>query len=414
MPIKRFPSDATAGEIRSLSAEPPVSVVSAILRDVRSGGNRAVLELEHRFAGAPEPGVDATIAPVPASFLQESLESLDPALRGALELAIDNVRAVARGQITGDTTVTLPQGQRVDYLAVPVARAGAYIPGGRGSYPSTAIMCLTTAREAGVESIAAVSPARADGGVDRVVAAVCRLLDVDELYPIGGAQAIAALAFGTETIQPVDVIVGPGNAYVQEAKRQLVGRVGIDGIAGPSELVVVADENADPNAMALDLLAQGEHGPDSLVVLISPDPDLLDAVIERAKGIDAEMAVVLAHDLESAVALADAVAPEHLQLAVDDAQARELANTVRRAGCLFIGPNGATAFGDYVAGSNHVLPTGGAARYASALSVATFRRRMSRVFVPDEAASELALAGALIADAEGFPLHGRSMEARTK
>ncbi|MBK5231269.1 MAG: histidinol dehydrogenase, partial [Thermoleophilia bacterium] len=337
-----------------------------------------------------------------------------PELRAALELSIENVRTVAQAQLGEDFTVTLSQGQQVDYRNPPVRRAAAYVPGGRGAYPSTAVMCLTTARVAGVESICAVSPPRAHGQVDSVVAAVCALLGVEELYAIGGAQAIAALAYGTETISPVDVVVGPGNAWVQEAKRQLVGRIGIDGVSGPSELVVVADADADVEAVTLDLLAQGEHGPDSLVVLISPEPDLLDAVIERAREIPAEMAAVLAHDMESAIDLADAVAPEHMQIVATDERARELAERVTRAGALFVGANAATAFGDYVAGSNHVLPTGGAARYAGALSVATFRRRMARIFVPDEAVAPLARAGAAIAGAEGFPLHGRSMEVRQK
>jgi histidinol dehydrogenase len=176
--------------------------------------------------------------------------------------------------------------------------------------------------------------------------------------------------------------------------------------------VVVADEHADVEAISLDLLAQGEHGPDSLVALVTPDPILLDAVIDLTKDIPAEMAAVLAHDMAGAVALADAIAPEHMQIVADDAQAAKLAESVRNAGCLFVGANGATAFGDYVTGSNHVLPTGGAARFASALSVATFRRRMSKVTIPDSAVGALANAGAAIADAEGFPLHGRSMEVR--
>ncbi|MFY9487290.1 MAG: histidinol dehydrogenase [Solirubrobacterales bacterium] len=414
MPVKRFPSDVTAAEIRSLSPDMPVEAVAAILRDVKSGGDHAVLEFEHRFGGAATPEDGAKLRPVDREFIAAALDEIDSELRAALELAIANVRQVAETQVTNDQTVSLAQGQSIEYLSTPVKRAAAYIPGGRGSYPSTAVMCLVSAHAAGVESIVAVSPAREHGEVDSAVAAVCGLLGVTELYAIGGAQAIAALAYGTETIAPVDVIVGPGNSYVQEAKRQLVGRVGIDGVAGPSELVVVADSTADSEAIALDLLAQGEHGPDSLVVLISPDPELIDAVIERAKSIEAEMAVVLAHDLDSGVALADALAPEHMQIAAADSELERLASGVTRAGCLFVGHNAATAFGDYVVGSNHVLPTGGAARYASALSVSTFRRRMSRVTIPDAAVGPLARAGARIADAEGFPLHGRSMEARNK
>lgn len=414
MPVKRFPSDATATDIRSLSPPLPAESVTEILAAVKSRGDAAVLDFEHRFGGAPEPASGATIERVSGPWMQDALEELDTELRAALELAIDNVRAVAEAQLLRDIEVSLPQGQSVEYRNIPVARAGAYIPGGRGSYPSTAVMCLVTARVAGVQSICAVSPPREDGTVDRAVAAVCAMLGVEELYAIGGAQAVAALAYGTQSIGPVDVIVGPGNSWVQEAKRQLVGGVGIDGVAGPSELVVVADSGCDANAVALDLLAQGEHGPDSLVALISPDPEVLDAVIEAVGEIQAEMAVVLAHDLESAVDLADAIAPEHMQIVAAEERARELGERVTRAGALFVGQNAATAFGDYVAGSNHVLPTGGAARFTSALSVGTFRRRMARIFVPDEAVTPLARAGAAISRVEGFPMHGRSMEARQK
>jgi histidinol dehydrogenase len=225
---------------------------------------------------------------------------------------------------------------------------------------------------------------------------------------MGGAQAIAALAYGTESVPAVDVIVGPGNSYVQEAKRQLVGRIGIDSVAGPSELVVVASRGADPGLVAADLMAQGEHGPDSLVAALSPDTALLDE-IEAALG-GAAAALVETRDVPAAVALADELAPEHLQLM--GAEAEALADTVRFAGCLFVGADAGTAFGDYVAGSNHVLPTGGAARFAGALGPSTFRRRMSRVSLPPGAAARLAPAGAALARAEGFPKHAESMERR--
>lgn len=414
MPIKRFPSDVTAEQIRSLSPPPPAAAVREILESVRTGGDAAILEFEHRFGGAPQPAAEASIERVDPAWIARQPNEIDSALRAALELAIDNVTAVAQAQIASAVQVELPQGQRIEYRDVPVGRAAAYIPGGRGSYPSTAVMCLATAKAAGVQSICAVSPPREHGNVDSAVAAVCALLGVDELYAIGGAQAVAALGYGTNSIAPVDVIVGPGNSWVQEAKRQLVGRIGIDGVAGPSELVVVAAGESDPQAIAYDLLAQGEHGPDSLVALISPDPDLLDAVIELSGEIEAEMAVVLADDLESAVTLADAVAPEHMQIMAADEIAAELAAGVTRAGALFVGAGAATAFGDYVAGSNHVLPTGGAARFSGALSVATFRRRMACVHVPRSAVEQLARAGSAIARAEGFINHAESMEVRAK
>jgi histidinol dehydrogenase len=314
------------------------------------------------------------------------------------------VGAVADAQLRDDVVVELPQGQLVEIAELPVRRAAAYVPGGRAAYPSTVVMCAATARAAGVEELVVCAPPGADGKVHPAILAACSLCSVSEVYRMGGAQAIAALAYGTESVPRVDVIVGPGNSYVQEAKRQLVGTIGIDGVAGPSELVVVASADADPELIALDLRAQAEHGEDSLVVAISPDAALLDAL----GGVQA--ALVETRDLPSAVELANDIAPEHLQLMGTEAEA--LAASVRSAGCLFVGRDAGTAFGDYVAGSNHVLPTGGAGRFASALAPATFRRRMSRVSLPPGAAARLAPAGAALARAEGFPIHAESMERR--
>jgi histidinol dehydrogenase len=263
------------------------------------------------------------------------------------------------------------------------------------------------------------APPGPEGRAHPTILAACHLCGVTEVYRVGGAQAVAALAYGTDSIRPVDVIVGPGNAWVQEAKRQVSGVVGIDGINGPSELVVVATEGADPELLALDLMAQAEHGPDSLVAAISPDPAILRGIREvverltpeRATVTEAPLALVESASAGDAVALADEIAPEHIQLA--GAAAERLADWVRAAGCVYVGRDGATAFGDYVAGSNHVLPTGGAARFASGLGVASFRRRMSRVSFPPGAAARLAPAGAALARAEGFPVHGESMERRT-
>jgi histidinol dehydrogenase len=280
-------------------------------------------------------------------------------------------------------------------------------------------MCAITARVAGVHEIAVCAPPSvADARIHPMILAACALCGVNEVYRVGGAQAIAAMAHGTESIKRVDVIVGPGSPYVQEAKRQLSGIVGIDSIAGPSELVVVATDDADPQLIALDLLAQAEHGPDSAVAVISNSGLLLDMVVEavnrfaadRPSVTDALLAVVETPDAVAAVKLADAIAPEHLELVGDEAE--DEVELVTRAGCVFVGEMGATAFGDYVAGSNHVLPTGGAARFASALSPRTFRRRMARVSLTDEAAARLAPHGAAIARAEGFPVHGESMERR--
>jgi histidinol dehydrogenase len=241
---------------------------------------------------------------------------------------------------------------------------------------------------------------------------------VNEVYRMGGAQAVAALAYGTESVPAVDVIAGPGNAYVQEAKRQVVGQVGIDGIAGPSELAVLASEGADPELIALDLLAQAEHGEESQLWLLSPRRELLDAVegligqmaAERPSVGEASLQLIEVKDVSEGLGTAEAIAPEHLELMGREAEA--FADRVRFAGALYVGAGAGTAFGDYVAGSNHVLPTGGAARFQSSVSAATFRRRMARVSLPAEAAARLAPAGAALARAEGFPVHAESMERR--
>ncbi len=390
-------------------------VVREILREVSETGDRAVLrytaELD-RAELAPEQ------LEVSARELDASVGLLEPAVLRGLRTAIANVDAVVEAQLRDSVSVQLPQGHTVQVRELPVRRVGVYAPGARAPYPSTLVMCAVTARAAGVDEIAVCTPPGPGGRAHPLILAACVLCDVTEVYRIGGAQAIGALAYGTESVRKVDVIAGPGTAYVQEAKRQVVGEVAIDGIAGPSELVVIASEGADPELVALDLMAQAEHGADSPVAVISTDRALLDEVVARVERMapqrpsvaDAELQVAHVESPLAALQMAEKVAPEHLQLV--GAEAEALAEEVRAAGCLFVGNGAATAFGDYVAGSNHVLPTGGAARYQSALSAATFRRRMARVSLPDGAAARLAPAGAALARAEGFPVHAESMERR--
>jgi histidinol dehydrogenase len=398
-------------------AQPSLAApVAEIIEAVRTGGDAAVLTLTERFD-------HAELAPeqlrVDANELDSSIGVLEQDVLAGLRTAIANVKAVAKAQVRDEpATVELPEGHTVEIVERPVRRAAVYVPGGRAPYPSTVVMGAVTARAAGVEQIAVCAPPGPGGRAHPVILAACVLCEVSEVYRMGGAQAIAALAFGTETVQPVDVIVGPGNPYVQEAKRQVVGQVGIDGIAGPSELVVIASGDADPELIALDLMAQAEHGADSPVWCLSPDERLLDAVAaamerlapERPSVADAEARLIGAEGVGEALQQAEEIAPEHLELVGEEAEA--LADRVRNAGCLFVGAGAGTAFGDYVAGSNHVLPTGGAARFQSALSPATFRRRMARVSLPREAAARLAPAGAALARAEGFPVHAESMERR--
>jgi histidinol dehydrogenase len=416
MPPERLALDgdpaALAARLRALVPAPATvsEAVAEIVARVAAEGDRAVGELTARFDLAP--GVAPPPLRVPAAELAGALAALPGEVRAGLELAAANVAAVARAGVGEDREVALPQGQRVRLRELPVRRAGVYVPGGRAPYPSTVLMGAVTARAAGVAEVAVAAPPGRDGRPHPAILAACALAEVDEAYTVGGAQAVAALALGTATIPRVDVVVGPGNLYSQEAKRQLSDRVGIDGFQGPSDLLAVCDDPAAAGLVALDLLAQAEHGPGTVVVAASPDAAVLEAVAGELTGVEeAGAAAALVHvpDLDAALALAEAFAPEHLELVGPGAEA--LAPRVRSAGCLFVGASGGTAFGDYVAGSNHVLPTGGAARFASALSPRTFRRRMAEVRV-GRAAAALAPAGAAIARAEGFELHARSMEAR--
>jgi histidinol dehydrogenase len=275
-------------------------------------------------------------------------------------------------------------------------------------------MGVVPAQVAGVERIVVASPPGPDGLPNHVVLAAAAILGVDQVIAAGGAAAIAAMAYGTQTIEPVDVITGPGNPWVQEAKRQVFGQVGIDSVAGPSELVVLADDAADPAAIAADLLAQAEHGPDSPAICACWDPAVGDAVQAALAVANTPVGTITLVDCpsqEDAIVLAEAFAPEHLQLSLADPEA--IVPRIRRAGCVFLGPLGATAFGDYVAGSNHILPTGGAARHASAVGPATYMRRMALVDIPQGAVDILTPHLAALADAEGFPEHRRSAEIRS-
>ncbi|MEA2125874.1 MAG: histidinol dehydrogenase [Solirubrobacteraceae bacterium] len=351
------------------TGESVAEAVREIIADVRARGDTAVAELEARFA------VPHAEGPVPDA---------------ALRTAYDNVYAVARASVVGDREVELPQGHRVRVREVPVHRAGIYAPGGQAPYPSSVIMGVATARAAGVEEVVVC----ASHPIMRAAA-----FAADEVHAMGGAHAIAALAYGTETIKPVDVIVGPGSLYAQEAKRQVAHVVGIDGFAGPSDLLIIASEPS--GLVRLDALAQAEHGPGTIVAVLSPDPTVL-------RGLEAPIVPIPVDSLEDALAFSEAFAPEHLQLVGADAEA--LAPRVTRAGAVFVGTG--TAFGDYVAGSNHVLPTEGAARFASGLNVRHFLRVMNEVHIPPGAAAQLAAAGVAIAEAEGFGAHAASMAAR--
>ena len=411
-------AEETAAALRAWAAEatPPVDV-GPIGREVQDEGDDAVLRLTAKFDA---PGVTLESLRVDPADAEAALAVLYPGMRQALEAAAVNIRQVAEVQLGEERTVRLPAGQEVTLREVPVRAAGIYAPGGRAAYPSSVLMCAIPAQAAGVERIALASPPGPDGRLNQLVLAAAALCGVEEIYAMGGAQAIFALAYGTATIPPVDVIAGPGNAWVREAKRAVYGTVGIDSLAGPSELMVIAGHDSDPEWAALDLCAQAEHGPESPLVLAAVEEHVLEAVAEateraaasRPSVADAPLALVQARDVEAAIDLANAYAPEHLELLETDAAL--LAERVTMAGCVFVGRNGATAFGDYLAGSNHVLPTGGAGRYAGPLGPGTFRRRIAGVEIGEQAARELAPHVDALARAEGFPVHGESAMIRKR
>jgi histidinol dehydrogenase len=417
--LRRDGVSGVCTRLRSLVAggEDVAEAVSAIVRDVQLRGEQAVLDHTRSFDTADS---DPKPLRVPPEELDAALERMPLEVVAGLQVTISNVAAVADAASGRDElTVTLPQGHTVTLREIPVSCAAIYAPGGRAAYPSTVVMGVVTARAAGVLDVAVCTPPGPDGQAHSAILAACRLCGVQDVYRMGGAQAIAALAYGAgPSVRRVDVVVGPGNLYVQEAKRRLSGVVGIDGFAGPSDLMVLFGRDADVRLVALDVLAQAEHGSGSLVVAASSSPEALDALRVQ---IDAELskgpplgegvcALVEVSSAQEGVELANAFSPEHLQLVGAAEQA--LSHRVRCAGCVFLGPSTPTAFGDYVAGSNHVLPTAGAARFSSTLSPRHFRRVMPVVSAGEQAAVKLAKAGVPIARAEGFPWHAKSMEAR--
>jgi histidinol dehydrogenase len=412
------------GDLASVLARPepggeePLAAVREIIADVRERGDHALRELTARFDGV---AVDELR--VGKGDLSAALAGLDPAFREALEFARAQVTAYHRTQLEEETRHER-EGIVVRTLACPVDRAGCYVPGGRAVYPSTVLMTAIPAQVAGVGEIALCVPPGPDGAVPAATLAAAALCGLEEVYRVGGAQAIAAMAYGTRTIAPVDVIVGPGNVYVTLAKREVAGVVGIESTAGPSELVVVADESAPPDYVAIDLMAQAEHGPHGAALLVTWSEQLAGAVevaIERLLAtsarrgdIEATLAtggrVVLVESPEQAMAVANVVAPEHLELMNTDPAA--LVPLVRHAGAVFCGHFAPAAVGDYVAGVNHVLPTARTARFSSALRVGNFMKHVHVVGLDETALARVAPYVAAFAEVEGLEAHGLSVRLR--
>ncbi|MGQ0846345.1 MAG: histidinol dehydrogenase [Sporichthyaceae bacterium] len=397
----RSPSDVPRDRLPRAAADVATTLeaVRPICDDVRDRGVAAVLDYCERFDG-----IRPASTRVPADILEKALVDLDPAVRAALEEAARRARLVHSAQRHPDAVVEVAPGGVVTERWVPVRRVGLYVPGGLLAYPSSVVMNVVPAQVAGVESLAVTSPPQADndGWPHPVVLAACALLGVEEVYAVGGAQAIAMFAHGTQECERVDLVTGPGNIYVASAKRLLMGIVGIDAEAGPTEIAVLADETADPAFVAADLISQAEHDENAATLLVTTSPELIDAVqveVARQRGVSLntvqvnaalanQSALVLVADLEAGIAVVDEWAAEHLAILTADAPA--VARRIRNAGAIFVGAFSPVSLGDYLAGSNHVLPTGGTARHSGGLSVHSFLRSVHVVEYDRAALAEVA------------------------
>ena len=403
--------------------------IAPILREVREEGAEAVLRWSEQLDGVRPPALR-----VPAEQIANAEAGLEPAVRAALLEAIDRTQRAHLDQRRTDTTSVLVAGGTVTERWIPVERVGLYVPGGRAVYPSSVIMNVVPAQVAGVSSLVVVSPPQRDfgGWPHPTILAACALLGVDEVYSVGGAQAIAMLAYGVDLptggrCEPVDLVTGPGNIYVTAAKRALRGVIGIDSEAGPTEIAILADDTADPRYVAADLLSQAEHDVLAAAVLVTPSTALADAVaaevvrqVANTKHIEritealsgVQSAIVLVDDIEAGLRVVNAYAAEHLE--IHTANARKLAMRVRNAGAIFVGTWSPVSLGDYCAGSNHVLPTRGSARYSSGLSVQSFLRGVHIIDYDEAALSDVAGHVIALAQAEDLPAHGDAIRIRAE
>ncbi len=413
--------DALANDRRESDTDVSTDVAAIIAR-VKAEGDAALADYTARFDRFD---LETRGWSISKEECAAAYEALAPELRDALDLAAERIRAYHAAQLPEDRDYRDGTGARLGARWRAVDAAGVYVPGGRAAYPSSVLMNLLPAKVAGVERIVMMTPTP-DGETNPVVMAAAHIGGVDEIWRVGGAQAVAALAYGTTKIAPVDVVTGPGNAWVAEAKRQVYGVVGIDMVAGPSEIVVVADNKNEPHVIAADLLSQAEHDPTSQSILFTDDGDFADAVAAAVAGIIPTLntaptmqeswadngAVIVVPTLADAIPLCDRLAPEHLELAVDPAEADALFAKVRHAGSVFLGRQTPEAIGDYVAGPNHVLPTGRRARFSSGLSVTDFMKRTSFLALDDASLAAIGPAAVALAGAEGLPAHALSVANR--
>ena len=395
--------------------------VRSILENVRARGDEAVIEYSNRF-DRRDVSAMAELE-ISRQRMQQALAAIGQAQREALEQAAERVRNYHERQRQESWHYLDEDGTLLGQQVTPLARAGIYVPGGKAAYPSSVLMNALPAKVAGVDEIIMVSPAPA-GEINEMVLAAAAIAGVDRLFTLGGAQAVAALAYGTDTVPAVDKMVGPGNIYVAEAKRQVFGKVGIDMIAGPSEILVVCDGKTDPDWIAMDLFSQAEHDEEAQAILVSPDADFLDAVaasmarlvetLERGDIVRTAMAsrgaLILARDLDDCIDVVNRICPEHLELSMDDAQ--QWAGQVRHAGAIFLGRYTPEAVGDYCAGPNHVLPTSATSRFSSPLGVYDFQKRSSLIGCSPSGGASLGRLASVLARGEGLTAHARSAEYR--
>ncbi|MDO5646200.1 MAG: histidinol dehydrogenase [Dermabacter sp.] len=427
-------ADLSRSALRSALPRPLVNVAAAldqvrpVIEDVRERGAEAVREASLRFDGIAAPSLR-----VPPEVLQRALDGVDPAVRRALEVASARVRRVSEKSVPTGTTVQLAPGSVVRERIIPVDRVGLYVPGGRAPLPSSVVMNVVPAQVAGVRELVVASPPQREfGGYPHpTILAACALLGVQEVYAAGGAQAIALLAYGSrgpgadDRVEPVDLVTGPGNVYVAAAKRALAGVIGIDSEAGPTEIGIIADAGASPRFIAADLISQAEHDPNAASVLITPSEELVAAVVEElaaqaphtehaARVLEAlggpQSGAVLVDDLEAAITVANAYGAEHLEIHTEDAE--QVARRITNAGAIFIGEHAPVSLGDYAAGSNHVLPTGGGSRFSSGLGPHSFVRHVHEIVYDREGLEAAREAAMTLSAAEHLPAHGRAIAVR--
>ncbi len=397
--------------------------VNQIIQAIRDEGDSALVEFTSRFDRWQAAG--PADLEIPLQRLQQAWEAIPAAQREALQLSAGRVRAYAEHQAMESWSYTEADGTLLGQQVTPLDRVGLYVPGGKAAYPSSVLMNAIPAKVAGVAELIMVVPTP-DGELNELVLAAAQVSGVDRVFAVGGAQAVAALAYGTQSIPPVDKIVGPGNIYVATAKRAVFGQVGIDMVAGPSEILIICDGETDPDWIAMDLFSQAEHDEDAQSILVCPDGAYLQRVsdsIERllptmerreiiAKALDARGALIHVADMDQAVEVANHIAPEHLELSV--AEPQRLAGRIRHAGAIFMGRYTAEAMGDYCAGPNHVLPTSRTARFSSPLGVYDFQKRSSLIMASPAGADSLARTSSVMARGEGLTAHARSAEYRLK